>query len=39
VSGTPQQSAVMTRVHELVEFARRHGYRREDVIDMIAGLQ
>jgi DNA-binding transcriptional regulator YhcF (GntR family) len=39
VTGTPQQSAVMTRVHELVEFARRHGYRREDVIDMIAGLQ
>jgi GntR family transcriptional regulator len=38
VSGTPQQGAVMSHVRELVEFARRHGYRREDVIDMIAGL-
>jgi GntR family transcriptional regulator len=38
VSGTPQRSAVMTRVQELVDFARQHGYRRDDVIDMIAGL-
>ncbi len=38
VSGTPQKSAVQSRVHELVEFARRHGYRREEVIDMIARM-
>lgn len=38
VSGTPQQSVVMSRVRELVDFARRHGYRRDEVIDMIAGL-
>ncbi len=38
VSGTPQKGAVLTRVHDLVEFARRHGYRREDVIDMITSL-
>jgi DNA-binding transcriptional regulator YhcF (GntR family) len=38
VVGTPQRGAVLNRVHELVDFARRHGYRREDVIDMIAGL-
>jgi GntR family transcriptional regulator len=38
VSGTPQKGAVLTRVHELMEFARTHGYRREDVIDMIAGM-
>jgi GntR family transcriptional regulator len=38
VSGTPQRGAVLNQVHELVEFARRHGYRREDLIDMIAGL-
>jgi hypothetical protein len=25
-------------VRELVEFARHQGYRREDVIEMIAGL-
>jgi GntR family transcriptional regulator len=38
VSGTPEKSVVLTRVRELVEFARRQGYRREEVIDMIAGL-
>lgn len=38
VAGTPERSAVLDRVHDLVEFARHHGYRREDVIDMIAGL-
>jgi len=39
VSGTAQTSAVLTRVHDLLEFARGQGYRREDVIEMIAGLQ
>ncbi len=38
VLGTPQRGAVLNRAHELVDFARRHGYRREDVIEMIAGL-
>jgi GntR family transcriptional regulator len=38
VSGTPQKGAVLSRVHELVDFARTHGYRREDVIDMIADM-
>jgi GntR family transcriptional regulator len=38
VSGTPQQSVVMSRVRELVDFARQHGYRRDEIIDMIAGL-
>jgi GntR family transcriptional regulator len=38
ISGTAQKGAVLTRVHELMEFARAHGYRREDVIDMIASL-
>jgi DNA-binding transcriptional regulator YhcF (GntR family) len=38
VSGTPEKSAVLSRVRDLVEFARHQGYRREDVIDMIAGL-
>jgi GntR family transcriptional regulator len=38
VSGTPQRSAVLRQVRDLVEFARHHGYRREDVIDMIATL-
>jgi GntR family transcriptional regulator len=39
VSGTPQKGAVLARVHDLVEFARTYGYRREDLIDMIAELQ
>jgi GntR family transcriptional regulator len=38
VSGTPEKSEVLGRVRELVEFARRYGYRREDVIDMITNL-
>lgn len=38
VSGTPQRGAVLSRVHELVDFARHHGYRPEDVIEMIAEL-
>ncbi len=28
----------MSQVRELVEFARQKGYRREDVIEMIATL-
>jgi GntR family transcriptional regulator len=38
VSGTPQRGAVLAQVHELIDFARTHGYRREDVIDMITSL-
>jgi GntR family transcriptional regulator len=38
VSGTPQKSAVLRQVRDLVEFARQQGYRREDVINMIAVL-
>ena len=38
VSGTPERSAVVSRVRELVDFARQHGYRRDEVIEMIAGL-
>ncbi len=38
VTGTPQRSAVLRQVRELVEFARGQGYRREDLIGMIEGL-
>jgi DNA-binding transcriptional regulator YhcF (GntR family) len=38
VCGTPEKSAVLTQVRELIEFARRNGYRRADVIEMITGL-
>ena len=35
VTGTPDQGAVIARVRELVEFARRHGYRRDELIALI----
>jgi DNA-binding transcriptional regulator YhcF (GntR family) len=35
VAGTPQRSAVMTRVNELIKFARNQGYRRDELITMI----
>ncbi len=35
VAGTPERGVVMTRVKELVAFARRHGYQPEEVISMI----
>ena len=38
VSGSPQKSAVLSRVRDLVEFARHQGYRRDEVIEMITGL-
>lgn len=38
VAGTPEMGAVLSRARDLVEFARHRGYRREDVIDMIAEL-
>jgi GntR family transcriptional regulator len=39
VSGTPEQSVVVKRVRELVEFCRLQGYRRDEVIRIIEGLQ
>ena len=38
MTGTPEKSAVLRQVRELVEFARHQGYRREDVIEMIEAL-
>jgi GntR family transcriptional regulator len=38
VAGTPEKSAVLTKVRELIDFARNQGYRREDLIDMIEAL-
>jgi GntR family transcriptional regulator len=39
VAGTPERTAVLTKVRELVDFARAQGYRREDVLGMIETLQ
>ena len=35
VVGTPEHGAVLARVKELLEFARRHGYQPAEVIQMI----
>jgi GntR family transcriptional regulator len=38
VAGTPERGAVLARARDLLEFARRQGYQREEIIEMIAGL-
>ena len=35
ITGTPERGAVLRRVNELVEFARTHGYRRDELIKLI----
>ncbi len=39
VAGTPQRGVVVKRVRELIEFCREQGYRRDEVIRIIEGLQ
>jgi GntR family transcriptional regulator len=38
VAGTPERSAVVSRTRELVQFARGHGYRPEELIEIIESL-
>lgn len=38
VAGTPERSAILGKVREMVAFARHHGYRPEEVIEMIESL-
>jgi len=38
VAGTPERSAVLGKVREMVAFARHHGYRPDEVIEMIETL-
>jgi GntR family transcriptional regulator len=38
VTGTPQRSAVVERMKELVEFARGQGYRRDELVAMLQDL-
>ena len=35
VSGTPERGAVISRAKELVEFARHHGYQRDELVKII----
>jgi GntR family transcriptional regulator len=38
VAGTPERGAVVQRARELVEFARRHGYRPDELAKIIEDL-
>jgi len=38
VAGTPQRSAVLAKARELLRFARHHGYRPEELIQIIESL-
>ncbi len=38
VAGTPEHGAVVGRVRELIDFARRQGYRPDEVIKIIEDL-
>ena len=35
VVGTPQQSAVLTRIDDLLEFARSQGYQRDELVALM----
>jgi GntR family transcriptional regulator len=35
VAGSPERGAVVLRATELVEFARRHGYRVDELVEII----
>lgn len=38
VAGSPESGAVVTRARELIDFARAHGYRREELARLIESL-
>jgi DNA-binding transcriptional regulator YhcF (GntR family) len=35
VAGTPERGAVVAKAKELVEFARKRGYRPDDLVEII----
>jgi len=38
VSGTPRRSTVLCHIRELLDVARQHGYRRDEIVALIAEL-
>ena len=38
VAGTPQRGAVVAQAKELVRFARQHGYRLDELVDIIQSV-
>jgi GntR family transcriptional regulator len=39
VSGSVERGAVLARMRELVTFARAHGYRQEELVEMLKGVK
>ena len=38
VAGTPERTAVLEQARDLIALARRHGYRRDELVAMIESL-
>jgi GntR family transcriptional regulator len=38
VTGSPERGAVIARTRDLIEFARHHGYRRDELVALICKL-
>src|SRR6476620_3873371 len=38
VAGTPEQGAMVARVHELLSFARQHGYQPDELVKIIENV-
>jgi GntR family transcriptional regulator len=38
VAGTPERGAVLAKASELLELARRHGYGRDELVEIIRAL-
>jgi len=39
VSGSPERGAVLEKARELLQFARDHGYRRQELVQIIETLR
>lgn len=39
VVGSPERGAVLEKARELLQFARRNGYRREELVEIIQALR
>jgi len=38
VAGTPERGAVVSRALDLIDFARHHGFRRDELVNLIQTL-
>lgn len=39
VAGTPERTAIVEQARQLVALARRHGYRRDELLEIIESLR